>query len=126
MTSDERARELLLGYVAERAEKIKADTLESLRGYMESARKSLEFIMEDVEAQAKAFDVVPTMNLIETIASGGFIRSEEREIPQHGVDFRAETGGMRLFENPSDHGWIRLKGGRYRFTLIAERLKEET
>ena len=123
MIPNKEAVELILAYVKEQAEQIVADANNAIDSYVESARNRLERTVKSIEAQANALDVILPLNLIEVIASGGFVRSK---------DIATEWPDNRLIVslNSQDIFWeqgtnLKLSKGTFRLTLIAEPLKEE-
>lgn len=124
METNKETRNVLIDWYEEKAEEIRKDTIESIDSAIEHATMKLDISIKSLRKQAEALDVLLPLNLIEMIAKGGCVLSEEVHVPG-GWYWSATVGDRKLYYEDSQYGRFQLKQGRYRFTFIVEKLIEE-
>ena len=114
------ARELIEKWVLERKKAILDEAFEDIDNAARNAIDKLKSEIEGLQRQAKTMEVLLPIDLIETIAKGGFIMAED-------VDIQWSRSEISVYiANTHPEGLKhRLDEGRYRVTLIVERLEKE-
>lgn len=114
-------KEILSKIVSERADKIQSEALEQITHIQESRERELARIVPDlmkqIEVGFKRLDVLDIMR------NGGMVKTGECETRYNDAHWRLEIDGADPFSYEAYQN--RLAKGRYRITLIMEKLKEE-
>ena len=101
-----------------KAEEIMKRLEKGLANAVDAAKRSFA---EYVEELKKASRITLPLNLLEIIAKGGDVLSVDVE-EQHDIDVEVLVNGVRVM--PSVFRGCRYPPGKYRVTLIVERLEE--
>ena len=113
-------KEVLSKIVSERADKIQAEALEQIKNIQERTETELGRIMPDlmkqIEVGFKKFDV------LDVIRNGGVVKTAEYGSRSDHTYWSFTADNYNLFHDDRDMN--RLDKGRYRVTLIMEKLEE--
>lgn len=116
-------KEVLSKIVSERADKIQAEALKDIEYLRERSEKELDQIIPDLMKQIENFSVFKLLDVLDVIRNGGVVKTSECVISYDHTQWNLTIGSEMMFnEDLSQH---RLNEGRYRITLIMEKLGEE-
>ena len=116
-------REVLSKIVSERADKIQAEALKDIEFLRERSEKELDQIIPDLLKQVENFSVFKLLDVLDVIRNGGVVKTGECVSRHDHTQWNLTIGNEMLFhEDLRQH---RLDEGRYRITLIMEKLAEE-
>ena len=116
-------REALDKIVSERASKIQVEALEQITHIQESRERELARIVPDLLKQIENFPIIKRLDILEVIRNGGVVKTADYAATWDKTRWRLEIGNDDVFY--SDHSSSHLAKGRYRVTLIMEKLEEE-
>jgi len=119
----ESRQEVLNKIVSERADKIQSEALEQIKGIQERSEKELSRVVPDLMKQIECFPAFKMLGVLEIIRNGGIVETCDYENRYDDARWRLELGGSYLFYDGFRPA--RLGKGRYRVTLIMEKLGEE-
>jgi len=121
MITEEESVEVIMKYVREQAEEIYKSFEGDIEEQVDRARNRMKAVVNSIENQSKALKTLLPINLIEVITKGGFIKSKETTLEYESY-WQFELGHQQIFSDPYTSN--RLQPGKYRFTLIVEKLEE--
>lgn len=116
-------KEVLNKIVSERVEKIQSEALDSIRHIRESSETQLNRIVPDLLKQIESFSVFKLLDVLDVIRNGGVVKTQDFETTWDNNRWSLEIGSEQIFY--SDRSSRNLDKGRYRITLIMEKLAEE-
>ena len=115
--------EVLRKIVSERVDKIQANALEQIRHIQEDSEKELGRIVPDLLKQVENFSVFKLLDVLDVIRTGGIVKTVDFETQYDSSSWRLEIGSVDPFYDGTHPR--RLSKGRYRITLIMEKLEEQ-
>lgn len=119
-------KEVLSKIVSERADKIQSEALKQIKYIQENAEKELDRITPDLMKQIENFSVLKLLDVLDVIREGGVVRTCDFKNPYDRAAWRFTMGDRDPFyETDRSQGRRELAEGRYRITLIMEKLAEE-
>ncbi len=120
MASNEEA---LSKIVSERSDKIQSKALEQITHIQESTERELARIVPDLLKQIETFSTLKMLDVLDVIRNGGVVKTTDYELPSDHTYWTLNIGNENIFY--SGHPSKMLTKGRYRVTLIMEKLAEE-
>lgn len=116
-------KEVLNKIVSKRVEKIQSEALDSIRHIRESSETQLNRIVPDLLKQIENFSVFKLLDVLDVLRDGGIVQTGECESLCDDNHWRLVIGDLDPF--PYESYQNRLAKGRYRITLIMEKLPEK-
>jgi len=98
--------------IKEKAEGIKKETIEAINRVAETATRRFNQVIETLKEQAK---IILPVNIIDILAKGGYVKAVELNVP-YTESLNFQLADRYIF------GEEKLQSGKYRVTLIFERL----
>ena len=109
--------------VSERADKIQVEAQEEIKHIQERTETELGRIVPDLVKQIEDFPTFKLLDVLNVLRDGGTVKTCDHEIQYDNAPWRLELGGSDPFYG--DRRPNTLGKGRYRVTLIMEKLAEE-
>lgn len=104
--------------IEEKGEEIKRETLKTINRAAEAATERFKGIIENLKEQAK---IVLPVNVIDILAKGGCVESIDYDVPYEETYVRLSFQDKDIFYERKQ-GRFQIASGKYRVTLIMERL----
>ncbi len=108
--------------VSERADKIQSEALEQIKHIQERTETELDRIMPDLMKQIENFSKFKLLDVLDVLRNGGVVRICDYESQWDNTPWSFTMGSQDVFYQDSPR---RIGKGRYRVTLIMEKLPEE-
>ena len=116
-------KETLSNIVSERTDKIQSEATEQIKHIQEQTKRELERIVPELMKQIEGASVFKLLDVLEVIRNGGVVKTCDYENTWDNTRWNLGIGSENVFY--SDHPTRHLAKGRYRVTLIMEKLPEE-
>ena len=116
-------KEVLSKIVSERADKIQSEALEQIKHIQEDSENSLNRIVPDLMNMIESFSVFKMLDVLEMIRNGGMVKTGECEVQYDNTAWSFQIGSTEPFYG--SHPYRRLGKGRYRITLLMEKLNNQ-
>ncbi len=117
-------KEVLNEIVSEQVEIIKSKALEQIKHIQEDSENSLNRIVPELMDMIKNFSVFKMLDVLDIIRNGGIVKTCEYESSWDDNRWQLTVGGNDVFYK--EQPYKKVGEGRYRITLIMEKLTEET
>ena len=116
-------KEVLNEIVSEQAEIIKSKALEQIKHIQEDSENSLNRIVPEMMDMIKNFSVFKMLDVLDIIRNGGIVKTCEYKSSWNDARWHLMVGSDDPFYK--EQPYRMLSEGRYRITLIMEKLAEE-
>lgn len=111
----------MIGIIKMKADEIEAYAVEEINMAAERATERFKSVIETLKKQAR---ISLPVNVLDIISKGGTVLSKEATVEYGGGSpLRIELETKDLFYEEYPHSSTRLKRGKYRITLIVEKLE---
>jgi len=112
--------------VSERADTIQSEATERIKQIQERTEEELRRIVPDLLKQIENFSVFKLLDVLDVIRNGGIVKTCDYETEWESNHWRLDIGNTDVFyPTDSSQGRRELAKGRYRITLIMEKLGEK-
>lgn len=108
--------------VSEQADKIQSEAIEQIKHIQEASEKSLNRIVPDLMNMIESFSVFKMLDVLDIIRNGGMVKTGECEVQYDNTAWSFQIGSTEPFYG--SHPYRRLGKGRYRITLLMEKIVE--
>lgn len=116
-------KEVLSKIVSEQADKIQSEATEQIKRIQIDSKNRLSRVVPDLMKQIENFSVFKSLDVLEIIRNGGIVKTCEYETSWDDSRWQVTVGSSDVFHK--EHPYRKLDKGRYKITLIIEKLAEE-
>ena len=117
-------KEVLSKIVSERADKIQSEATEQIKRIQIDSKNRLSRVVPDLMKQIEDFSLFKSLDVLDSLREGGIVKTGDYENSWDNTHWSFMIGNQEPFYKGSPHR--RLDKGRYRITLIMEKLAKET
>lgn len=101
--------------IEEKSKQLKAESIEAINKVAEAATARFQTELESLKKQAK---IVLPVNILDILVEGGYVFTVIHNVPSEGYRVDVEIGSENILYEYNRN----LKAGKYRVTLLLEKL----
>ena len=117
-------KEVLNKIVSERADKIHSEVMEQIKHIQERYEEELSRIVPELMNQIENFSTFKLLDVLDILRDGGTVKTCEYESSWDNNRWQLTVGSDDVFYK--EQPYKKVGKGRYKITLIMEKLAEET